>query len=64
MSNEELLLYSKNVKVATKTSSSTVCGTETETSSGWMSVGGPIKGSYVVKDGTDDIYEYISDFGM
>ena len=60
VSNEEL--HTKNVRVATQTS--TVCGTETETSSGWLPVGGPIKGSYVVKNGTDDIYDYISDFGM
>ena len=60
--NEET--FEENDKVATRTSSSTVCGTETETSSGWLPVGGPIKGSYVVKDGTDDIYDYISDFGM
>ena len=60
--NEET--YILNVKDEKPALSSTVCGTETEASSGWMSVGGPIKGSYVVKDGTDDIYDYISDFGM
>ena len=41
-----------------------VCGTETETSSGWIPVGGPIKGSYAVKNGTDKVYDYISDFGF
>jgi len=41
-----------------------VCGTETETSSGWIPIGGPIKGSYAVKNGTDDSYDYISDFGF
>jgi len=41
-----------------------VCGTETETSSGWVPVGGPIKGSYAVKNGEDNQYEYISDFGF
>ena len=41
-----------------------MCGTETETSSGWIPVGGPVKGSYVVKNGTDDRYDYISDFGF
>jgi hypothetical protein len=41
-----------------------VCGTETETSSGWIFVGGPIKGSYAVKNGTDNRYDYISDFGF
>ena len=29
-----------------------------------MSLGGPIKGSYVIKNGEDDKYDYISDFGM
>ena len=29
-----------------------------------MSVGGPIKGSYVVKNGEDEMYDYISDFGL
>ena len=46
------------------TSSLTVCGTETDTSTGWISVGGPIKGSYVVKDGQNSIYDFISDFGF
>ena len=41
-----------------------MCGTETETSSGWIPVGGPIKGSYAVKNGTDKEYDYISDFGF
>ena len=35
------------------TSTSLVCGRETDTSSGWMPIGGPIKGFYVVKNGTD-----------
>ena len=29
-----------------------------------MSVVGPFKGAYVVKDGQDDRYDYISDFGV
>jgi hypothetical protein len=41
-----------------------VCGTETETSSGWIPVGGPIKGSYAVKNDQDYDYDYISDFGF
>ena len=41
-----------------------VCGTETDTSSGWIPVGGPIKGSYVTKNSTDAQYDYISDFGF
>ena len=41
-----------------------MCGTKTETSSGWIHVGGPIKGSYAVKNGTDDQRDYISDFGF
>jgi hypothetical protein len=41
-----------------------VCGTETETSSGWIPVGGPIKGSYAVKNDQDANYDYISDFGF
>ena len=27
-------------------------------------VGGPIKGSYAIKNGEDPINDYISDFGM
>ena len=41
-----------------------MCGTKTEISSGWIPVVGPIKGSYVVKNGTDDKYDYISNFGF
>ena len=42
-----------------------MCGTNTTNSSGWIPVGGPIKGSYVVKNGTDiNYYDYISDFGF
>ena len=29
-----------------------------------MPVGGPIKGSYIVKNGADYEYDYISDFGV
>jgi len=32
--------------------------------SGWIFIGGPIKGSYVVKNGLDAVYDYISDFGV
>ena len=35
------------------TSTSLECGTKTETSSDWIPVGGPIKGSYAVKNGSD-----------
>jgi len=35
------------------TSTSLVYGTETDMSSGWMPVGGPIKGFYIVKNSTD-----------
>jgi hypothetical protein len=41
-----------------------VCGTETDLSSEWTPVVGPIKGSYVIKDGQDINYDYISDFGL
>ena len=41
-----------------------MCGVETETSSGQITVGGPIKGSFVVKNGEDRFYDYISDFGV
>ena len=44
--------------------STPVCGTETETSSGWIPIGGPIKGSYAVKNGQDKRNEYISNFGF
>jgi len=46
------------------TSTSLVCGTETSISSEWMLVGGPIKGSYGLKNGKDDFYDYIGDFGL
>jgi len=41
-----------------------VCGTETSKASEWISMGGPIKGSYIIKNGQVDVYDYISDFGM
>ena len=47
-----------------KTTPSLVCGTETDTSSGWMPIGGPIKGFYIVKNAEDGYYDYISDFGV
>ena len=45
-------LYKNNYPDPTleSTSISLVCGTKTERSSGWIPVGGPIKGSYVVKN--------------
>ena len=39
-------------------------GTETDMASRWILIGGPIKGSYVVKNGLDAVYDYISDFGV
>ena len=41
-----------------------MCGIETDISSEWIFVGGPIKGSYVIKVNKDRIYDYISHFGM
>ena len=41
-----------------------MCGIETDEPSGWISMGGPIKGSYAVKNGQDELYDYISDFGV
>jgi len=49
---------------STLTKSLDVFGTETTSFSGWMPVVGPVKGSYLVKIGTDDSYDYISDFGL
>jgi len=46
------------------TSTSLVCGKDTGTSSGWIPLGGPVKGSYMVKNGQDFEYDYISDFGV
>ena len=40
-------------ELPTSPSSSLVCGSETNTPSGWMHVGGPIKGSYIIKNGED-----------
>ena len=41
-----------------------MCGTTTNKFSEWISVGGPIKGSYAVINGEDEYHDYISDFGM
>ena len=43
---------------------SPVCGTQTDESSGWVPVVGPIKGSFIVKNGADAEFDYISDFGV
>ena len=40
------------------------CGVSTENSSKWIFVGGPIKGSYVIKSNEDRSSDYISHFGM
>ena len=50
--------------ISKSTAPSEVCGIETDESSEWISLGGPIKGSYVLKNGKDRFYDYISDFGM
>ena len=39
-------------------------GRETDTSSGWMPIGGSIKGFFIVKNGQYEAYDYISDFGV
>jgi len=41
-----------------------VCGNSTGISSQWNFVGGPIKGSYIIKSNEDILYDYISHFGM
>jgi len=41
-----------------------VSGLKTDTKSEYVLVGGPIKGSYVIKNGEDVTYDYISDFGV
>ena len=56
--------HNRNFEIYSTSSSLSVCGTETETSSGWIPVGGPMKGSFVVKNGEDRRYDYISDFGF
>jgi len=43
---------------------SLVSGRETDTSSGWMPLGGPIKGFFLVINGKDSYYDYISNFGV
>ena len=43
-------------------STSLVCGTETGNWSEWISLGGPVKGSFVVK--LNQNVDLISDFGM
>jgi len=61
MSNREHMYVSGHVY---STKASSVCGMETTKSSEWISLGGPIKGAYVVKNHTDGRYDYISDFGV
>ena len=46
------------------TGDSDVCGTKTSTESEWISVKGPVKGSYAIIYATDALYNYVSDFGM
>ena len=46
------------------TSTSLVYGTETGDATEWMNVGGPIKGSYIVKTHGDRGYDFISDLGV
>ena len=46
------------------TETSDVFGIKTDNSTGWLSVGGPIKGSYATKLGEHIFYDYISDFGL
>jgi hypothetical protein len=41
-----------------------VCGVISGISSEWIFLGGPIKGSYVIKSNEDVVNDYISDFGM
>ena len=60
-SKKEILKWSGELK---STEPSEVCGIETDESSGWISLGGPIKGSYALKNGEDRFNDYISDFGM
>ena len=43
---------------------SDVIGIETEMTEEWIFVGGPIKGSYIIKKAADTSYDYISNFGM
>ena len=39
-------------------------GLKTDTKSEYVLVGGPIKGSYLIKNGEIPIYDYIADFGV
>lgn len=43
---------------------SAVCGTDGQDASPWISLGGPVKGSYLIVDGKDAGSEYVSDFGL
>ena len=44
---------------------SDVCGIQSEMQSEWVSVGGPIKGSYaLLYQKNSKVYDYIQDFGM
>ena len=55
-------LFYKDQSMSNETSD--VCGTQGDSSSEWIFVGGPIKGSYVVKDGEDLRNDFITDFGV
>jgi hypothetical protein len=46
------------------TEGSNICGIETDAQSGWIVLGGPIKGSYVIQTDADSYYDYINDFGI
>jgi hypothetical protein len=46
------------------TQDSSICGIQTYDASGWIEVGGPIKGSYAVRNHTDWLYDCITDFGI
>ena len=47
-----------------ETNTGSVGGNETDATSGWIILGGPIKGSYYIKNGEDRAQDYVSDFGM
>jgi hypothetical protein len=41
-----------------------VCGRDADNSTGWVPIGGPIKGFFIVKNGEDYLSDYLSDFGV
>jgi len=69
-SNQNVMCYYKRhfreTNEITQEFPSQVCGNgiESRGASPWISLGGPVKGSYLIIDTTDKTIEYVLDFGL